>query len=135
MQGSPTFQQRGARPAGNISGFAAHLHQSWMRQITLRDCSLHFGQAMEVSDQLPCAGVVGLFRGRFLKPLLIGSSLMLFQQITGQPSVLYYAAGANSVILSLCLHAFLHATQRVIFLHLICAISVCLKALSSSCAK
>ena len=28
---------------------------------------------------------------RFRRPLLIGSSLMLFQQITGQPSVLYYA--------------------------------------------
>ena len=27
-----------------------------------------------------------------MRPLLIGSSLMLFQQITGQPSVLYYAA-------------------------------------------
>lgn len=38
------------------------------------------------------AGFFGLFRGRFLKPLVIGSSLMLFQQITGQPSVLYYAA-------------------------------------------
>ncbi|CAL8468142.1 g7681 [Coccomyxa elongata] len=42
------------------------------------------------ADENP--GFVGLFRGRFLKPLLIGSSLMLFQQITGQPSVLYYAA-------------------------------------------
>lgn len=28
---------------------------------------------------------------RFRRPLLIGSSLMLFQQVTGQPSVLYYA--------------------------------------------
>eukprot|EP01026_Neomeris_dumetosa_P065428 TRINITY_DN6280_c0_g1_i3.p2 TRINITY_DN6280_c0_g1~~TRINITY_DN6280_c0_g1_i3.p2 ORF type:complete len:354 (+),score=30.96 TRINITY_DN6280_c0_g1_i3:119-1063(+) len=27
-----------------------------------------------------------------LKPLLVGMSLMIFQQITGQPSVLYYAA-------------------------------------------
>lgn len=33
-----------------------------------------------------------MFSGRNVKPLLIGSSLMLFQQITGQPSVLYYAA-------------------------------------------
>ena len=42
------------------------------------------------------AGVVGdlgaLFQGQNVRPLLIGSSLMLFQQITGQPSVLYYAA-------------------------------------------
>lgn len=29
---------------------------------------------------------------RFFKPLLVGMSLMLFQQITGQPSVLYYAS-------------------------------------------
>lgn len=28
---------------------------------------------------------------RYRRPLLIGSSLMLFQQVTGQPSVLYYA--------------------------------------------
>ena len=27
-----------------------------------------------------------------MKPLTVGTSLMLFQQITGQPSVLYYAA-------------------------------------------
>jgi hypothetical protein len=45
------------------------------------------------------AGFFGLFGGRFLKPLLIGSSLMLFQQITGQPSVLYYAAGMLTFIL------------------------------------
>lgn len=37
-------------------------------------------------------GLAALFSGRNVKPLLIGSSLMLFQQITGQPSVLYYAA-------------------------------------------
>ena len=35
---------------------------------------------------------MGLFKGRYLKPLTVGISLMLFQQITGQPSVLYYAA-------------------------------------------
>ena len=27
-----------------------------------------------------------------MRPLTVGLSLMLFQQITGQPSVLYYAA-------------------------------------------
>lgn len=37
-------------------------------------------------------GLGALFSGRNVRPLLIGSSLMLFQQITGQPSVLYYAA-------------------------------------------
>ena len=39
-----------------------------------------------------CAGFSALFKGRNLRPLTIGMSLMLFQQITGQPSVLYYAA-------------------------------------------
>jgi hypothetical protein len=29
---------------------------------------------------------------RYRAPLLVGMSLMLFQQITGQPSVLYYAS-------------------------------------------
>ena len=28
---------------------------------------------------------------RFIRPLLVGTSLALFQQITGQPSVIYYA--------------------------------------------
>lgn len=38
------------------------------------------------------AGFSKLAELRNLRPLLIGTSLMLFQQITGQPSVLYYAA-------------------------------------------
>ncbi|KAM7463568.1 hypothetical protein LguiA_031689 [Lonicera macranthoides] len=33
-----------------------------------------------------------LFQGKCLKALTIGAGLVLFQQITGQPSVLYYAA-------------------------------------------
>ncbi|KAF5735430.1 hypothetical protein HS088_TW15G00933 [Tripterygium wilfordii] len=33
-----------------------------------------------------------MFRGKCLKALVIGAGLVLFQQITGQPSVLYYAA-------------------------------------------
>lgn len=33
-----------------------------------------------------------LFQKRNWRPLYIGLSLMFFQQITGQPSVLYYAA-------------------------------------------
>ena len=57
-------------------------------------------QACMGSDGVSCLGVtddcaagfVGLFKGRYLKPLTVGTSLMLFQQITGQPSVLYYAA-------------------------------------------
>ncbi len=49
---------------------------------------------MSSKNLLLCCGPPGigaLFSGRNLRPLLIGSSLMLFQQITGQPSVLYYA--------------------------------------------
>ena len=38
------------------------------------------------------AGLQQLFSERNLRPLAVGASLMLFQQITGQPSVLYYAA-------------------------------------------
>ncbi|KAL4459129.1 hypothetical protein ABPG75_013994 [Micractinium tetrahymenae] len=37
-------------------------------------------------------GAFELLRPRYRRPLAIGMSLMLFQQITGQPSVLYYAA-------------------------------------------
>lgn len=33
-----------------------------------------------------------LFEPKNVRPLLVGMSLMFFQQITGQPSVLYYAA-------------------------------------------
>ncbi|XP_022744010.1 D-xylose-proton symporter-like 2 isoform X2 [Durio zibethinus] len=33
-----------------------------------------------------------MFRGKCLKAMIIGVGLVLFQQITGQPSVLYYAA-------------------------------------------
>ncbi|KAK6118484.1 hypothetical protein DH2020_047751 [Rehmannia glutinosa] len=33
-----------------------------------------------------------MFQGKCLKALIIGGGLVLFQQITGQPSVLYYAA-------------------------------------------
>ncbi|EPS57619.1 hypothetical protein M569_17198, partial [Genlisea aurea] len=37
------------------------------------------------------ATLAELFRGKCLKALIIGGGLILFQQITGQPSVLYYA--------------------------------------------
>lgn len=45
-----------------------------------------------LSSSAHAGGLGALFSGRNVRPLLIGSSLMLFQQITGQPSVLYYAA-------------------------------------------
>ncbi|KAL6784490.1 hypothetical protein ACKKBF_B02020 [Auxenochlorella protothecoides x Auxenochlorella symbiontica] len=37
-------------------------------------------------------GLRELARPRYRRPLAIGAGLMLFQQVTGQPSVLYYAA-------------------------------------------
>lgn len=38
------------------------------------------------------ASLAEMFQGKCSKALLIGAGLVLFQQITGQPSVLYYAA-------------------------------------------
>ncbi|EYU43459.1 hypothetical protein ABFS82_06G143600 [Erythranthe guttata] len=38
------------------------------------------------------ASLAEMFQGKCLKALIIGGGLVLFQQITGQPSVLYYAA-------------------------------------------
>lgn len=38
------------------------------------------------------SSITDLFKGKCLKALIIGGGLVLFQQITGQPSVLYYAA-------------------------------------------
>lgn len=38
------------------------------------------------------AGLAEMFKGKCRKALIIGGGLVLFQQITGQPSVLYYAA-------------------------------------------
>lgn len=38
------------------------------------------------------ASFLEIFRGKCLKALIIGAGLVFFQQVTGQPSVLYYAA-------------------------------------------
>ncbi|XP_065852988.1 D-xylose-proton symporter-like 2 [Euphorbia lathyris] len=38
------------------------------------------------------ASLMEIFQGKCLRALMIGTGLVLFQQITGQPSVLYYAA-------------------------------------------
>lgn len=44
------------------------------------------------STGAPLSGVTSLVSDRrYLRPLYVGMSLMLFQQITGQPSVLYFA--------------------------------------------
>ncbi|KAG9454585.1 hypothetical protein H6P81_007489 [Aristolochia fimbriata] len=44
------------------------------------------------SDQESEGSILEVFQGPSLKALIIGGGLVLFQQITGQPSVLYYAA-------------------------------------------
>lgn len=44
------------------------------------------------SDEGKKASLLEVFQGKCLKALTIGGGLVLFQQITGQPSVLYYAA-------------------------------------------
>ncbi|KMT16711.1 hypothetical protein BVRB_3g049950 [Beta vulgaris subsp. vulgaris] len=55
-------------------------------------------QVDEIMAELSLAGELNnvstteMFRGKYLKALVIGCGLVLFQQITGQPSVLYYAA-------------------------------------------
>ncbi|XP_027354590.1 D-xylose-proton symporter-like 2 isoform X4 [Abrus precatorius] len=55
-------------------------------------------QVDEILEELSCVGeekevTFGeMFQGKCLKALWIGAGLVLFQQITGQPSVLYYAA-------------------------------------------
>ncbi|XP_034710873.1 D-xylose-proton symporter-like 2 isoform X2 [Vitis riparia] len=44
------------------------------------------------SEETKEASLGEMFHGKCLKALIIGGGLVLFQQITGQPSVLYYAA-------------------------------------------
>lgn len=110
---SMSVSELGARAFADHSGIALYM----------------LDRQLGVSEQLPLrAGFVGLFRGRFLKPLLIGSSLMLFQQITGQPSVLYYAAGASVINLStlpcpsvICPHRSPHACRACTALLAFCS--------------
>ena len=47
--------------------------------------------AATTADAKNAGGVMTLFDGKYLRPLYIGLSVVLFQQFTGQPSVLYYA--------------------------------------------
>eukprot|EP00894_Picocystis_sp_ML_P003708 jgi/Pico_ML_1/54225/g28.t1 len=44
------------------------------------------------TGKLTLDSILDLFRGRNRKVLFVGGQLMIWQQITGQPSVLYYAA-------------------------------------------
>ncbi|KAF3335954.1 D-xylose-proton symporter-like 2 [Carex littledalei] len=43
-------------------------------------------------DEQKTASFTEMFQGKCLKALIIGCGLVFFQQVTGQPSVLYYAA-------------------------------------------
>ncbi|KAH7687248.1 Sugar/inositol transporter protein [Dioscorea alata] len=43
-------------------------------------------------DEVGKATLKEIFQGKCLKALIIGAGLVFFQQVTGQPSVLYYAA-------------------------------------------
>lgn len=49
-------------------------------------------QMVKLAEEDTAEEGLSLFQERYRRPLLVGLSLMLFQQITGQPSVLYYAA-------------------------------------------
>uniref|UniRef100_A0A2P2JF34 Uncharacterized protein MANES_08G162600 n=2 Tax=Rhizophora mucronata TaxID=61149 RepID=A0A2P2JF34_RHIMU len=62
------------------------------------------------------ANLMEMFRGKCLKALIIGGGLVLFQQITGQPSVLYYAA---SILQSAGFSAASDATRVSILLGLL----------------
>ncbi|KAL5837037.1 hypothetical protein ACOSQ3_014206 [Xanthoceras sorbifolium] len=62
------------------------------------------------------ANLGDMFRGKCLKALIIGAGLVLFQQITGQPSVLYYAA---SILQSAGFSAASDATRVSILLGLL----------------
>ncbi|XP_038977833.1 D-xylose-proton symporter-like 2 [Phoenix dactylifera] len=47
---------------------------------------------LSYSDQEKQVTLSEIFQGKCLKALIIGAGLVFFQQVTGQPSVLYYAA-------------------------------------------
>lgn len=49
-------------------------------------------QEVASNESAADAGLLKLFQKKNWRPLYIGMSLMFFQQITGQPSVLYYAS-------------------------------------------
>ena len=60
-------------------------------EVDLMELSAGSAPPAEEKGQEKAAGFSALLRKENLRPLLIGMSLMVFQQITGQPSVLYYA--------------------------------------------
>lgn len=81
-----------------------------------------YGQVDEILSELSFLNEEGeatfgeLFQGKCLKALKIGAGLILFQQITGQPSVLYYAA---KIFQDAGFSAAADATKAAIFLGLL----------------
>ncbi|XP_057463278.1 D-xylose-proton symporter-like 2 [Actinidia eriantha] len=79
-------------------------------------------QVDEILEELSYIGdekearIAEMFQGKCLKALTIGTGLVLFQQITGQPSVLYYAA---SILQSAGFSAASDATRVSILLGLL----------------
>ncbi|KAK4789399.1 hypothetical protein SAY86_020718 [Trapa natans] len=79
-------------------------------------------QVNEILDELSFVGeekeasLAEMFRGKCMKALVIGAGLVLFQQITGQPSVLYYA---GSILQSAGFSAASDATRVSILLGLL----------------
>ncbi|KNA18495.1 hypothetical protein SOVF_070190 [Spinacia oleracea] len=71
---------------------------------------------LSLSGELNSISTVEMFRGKYLKALVIGCGLVLFQQITGQPSVLYYA---GSILQSAGFSAASDATRVSILLGLV----------------
>eukprot|EP01018_Ginkgo_biloba_P028636 Gb_26716 [translate_table: standard] len=66
-------------------------------------------------DEEKQASIWEVFQGSSLKALIIGAGLVFFQQVTGQPSVLYYAA---SILQSAGFSAASDATRVSIYLAL-----------------
>ncbi|KAL6785000.1 hypothetical protein ACKKBG_A02020 [Auxenochlorella protothecoides x Auxenochlorella symbiontica] len=77
---------------------AAALHRTQGRNASAASVAVELaGMQAATEAESPRAGAdpLGLrelARPRYRRPLAIGAGLMLFQQVTGQPSVLYYAA-------------------------------------------
>ncbi|KAB1225880.1 D-xylose-proton symporter-like 3, chloroplastic [Morella rubra] len=69
-----------------------------VRQIEENIASLKSAYADQDSE----GSFLEVFQGPSLKAFIIGGGLVLFQQITGQPSVLYYAGQILQVCLTMC---------------------------------
>jgi hypothetical protein len=78
--------------AGPLTGSMLFTHPTKCTPNTLTHPPTHPPPTHPPTHPSP-ADFTELLRPRYRRPLAVGMSLMLFQQITGQPSVLYYAGG------------------------------------------